>query len=825
MSFSGPADNFSNLLRRNQAFSPSKIYDVIRFHLNEVYSSSSGEANKVHTLYQQYYPFIVMGLNNIRNAIEEVSHSEPCELLKTYDLLLRCLKNLKPWLNWSVLSEHWGTYIKSLMVRNDISTTRKEIRAYMEFLGHLDRQCQCQVAIHRFPNMNVWAANLMQLQSHSGRLHPTIFITIQSLILDGHTKDILCDKGDSLLEPMTLIANARVEREKGVHGLDSCLANLDNAIDSLHKCKVKANDLGSLYFLQAQALCLRALSRYENCNSKKIIWCKQNFTEDIEKVLKLVTNTYFSELAAKYMCLSNYINKLFCLVIDVLMTEHDENDHGLIEKIISLCDPNCDVGMLWQFKSHHSHLKSELIDDYFAENCNFSMEEGGRSEEPERMVSNIAIKVTKSLKSRCREAHFYYDQGERMLLMGKMTKEATILELIGDKLMAMSALEWGKGLSLQRGPSFYLGRFHAAISRIYRKAQDINEAKKELRQAEELRRCVSCKSCQLLLKLEISKESAKQKRKFGTTWDITSAMQEFLSVEVLLKMQLNAKPSRKGHKNSKYGCRCWECTCRFSLLSLLKEKGKDYVFKDETSNARDVFLENICLVVSLSSLPSSESPMTLSMLFELVKRTEIKVVHATHIAELIYIISWVACTKGKSDGDFSIPSETLIATLKHALILSSETPELLKKVAQLLAIMYLPGYFNEPPLSISTNSLTQCYLRLTTSSDVDLNDFVSKFYTQLQPHTILVINILGDKYKKLLWKLPFYVPCEHVSFLMISRFSSTRIPLFYLFQVNSKGSGRPGELWKAPWGTDMIVDTILPDFKWIVKDFEDGISA
>ncbi|GJX14237.1 separase [Tanacetum coccineum] len=538
MSFSGPADNFSNLLRRNQAFSPSKIYDVIRFHLNEVYSSSSGEANKVHTLYQQYYPFIVMGLNNIRNAIEEVSHSEPCELLKTYDLLLRCLKNLKPWLNWSVLSEHWGTYIKSLMVCNDISTTRKEIRAYMEFLGiekhhcivpvynveldkslltntldillvyiyclsqscntqdarelfsviqkldpwmkdldgddmkrrsllvehlietinyhdddlaaehmavillehnkvckdarmlelglafvrkaiwgkkgflrrvigHLDRQCQCQVAIHRFPNMNVWVANLMQLQSHSGRLHPTIFITIQSLRLEGHTKDILCDKGDSLLKSMTLIANARVEREKGVHGLDSCLANLDNAIDSLHKCKVKANDLCSLYFLQAQALCLRALSRYENCNSKK------NFTEDIEKVLKLVTNTYFSELAAK----------------------------------------------------------------------------------------------------------------------------------------------------------------------------------------------------------------------------------------------------------------------------------------------------------------------------------------------------------------------------------------------------------------------------LTTSSDVDLNDFVSKFYTQLQPHTILVINILGDKYKKLLWKLPFYVPCEHVSFLMISRFSSTRIPLFYLFQVNSKGSGRPGELWKAPWGTDTIVDTILPDFKWIVKDFEDGIFA
>ncbi|GJY30262.1 hypothetical protein Tco_0413757 [Tanacetum coccineum] len=76
----------------------------------------------------------------------------------------------------------------------------------------------------------------------------------------------------------------------------------------------------------------------------------------------------------------------------------------------------------------------------------------------------------------------------------------------------------------------------------------------------------------------------------------------------------------------------------------------------------------------------------------------------------------------------------------------------------------------------------KCYLRLTTSSDVDINEFISKFYTQLQPHTILVINILG-------------------------------------------GSGRPGELWKAPWGTNAIVDKILPDFKWIVKDFKDGISA
>lgn len=654
----------------------------------------------------------------------------------------------------------------------------------------------------------------------------------------------------------------------------------------------------------------------------------KSFTKDIEEALKLVTSTYFTELAAKYMCLFKYINKLFCLVFDVLITEHDENDHRLLENIISLCEQNTDMGMLWQFKSHRSHINSQLMDRYFSENC-ISMEVGGSSEEPERMVSDIASKVPKSLKSSCCVAQFYYDQGEIMLLMGRMTKaldhasegtkrrhnlleenfeltsshqkvntlhmshfvaargwsitfeefilapnstflsyldslhqEATILEIIGDEQMAMSFLEWGKHLSLQRGPSFYPGRFHAAISRICRKTQDFDKAEKELRQAEALCTRVSCKKCQLILKLAISKESVKQKRKKGTTSDITTAMRDFFSVELLLKSHLKAESLWKGHENPKYQCRCWECTCRFSLLSVLKEKGKDYVFKNETRKARDVFLENIHFVVSLSSLPSSESPRTLSKLFELVKLKEIKAVHGTHIAELIYIISWVACTMPKSDGDYSIPNETLITTLKHALILSSETPELFKKVAQLLAIMYLPGYFNKTPFSNSENSLTQCqwasffheltvgsgvnysfslrlskvhgdvcdpddYLhRLTTSSDVDiLNDFVSNFYAQLQPHTVLVINILGDKYKKLLGKLPFYVRSEHAAFLMISSFSSTRKPFVDLFQVNSVGLGRPGELWKAPWGTDTIVDTILPDFKWIVKDLTDGISV
>nr|GFA56927.1 peptidase C50, separase [Tanacetum cinerariifolium] len=44
-------------------------------------------------------------------------------------------------------------------------------------------------------------------------------------------------------------------------------------------------------------------------------------------------------------------------------------------------------------------------------------------------------------------------------------QKATILELIGDGRMALAALEWRKSLSLKRGPSFYLGRSHVAISK------------------------------------------------------------------------------------------------------------------------------------------------------------------------------------------------------------------------------------------------------------------------------------------------------------------------------------------------------------------------
>ncbi|GJS57299.1 hypothetical protein Tco_0652083 [Tanacetum coccineum] len=314
MKFSGPADNFSNLLHRNQTFSPSKIYDVISFHLNEVYSSSSGEANKVYSLYQ-HYPFIVMGLNNIRNAIEEVSHSEP-----------------------------FGIGFCTLGYMGKKGFLRRVI-------GHLDRQCQCQVAGDRFRNMNVWAANLMQ-----------------------------------------------------------------------HKCKVKADDLGSLYFLQAQAL-----SIYENCNSKKIIWCKQNFTEDIEKALKL---------------------------------EHDENDHGLIEKVISLCDPNRDV--LCYDEGERMLLMGKMTRE--GRECQYHL-----LKENFELTLRVA-KVYTFHMNYIVAARVWSISFEELILapnssficyVNSMHQEATILDLIGDKQMVMSALEWGKGsimsLSLRNVLTFQSG--------------------------------------------------------------------------------------------------------------------------------------------------------------------------------------------------------------------------------------------------------------------------------------------------------------------------------------------------------------------------------
>ncbi|GKE49908.1 hypothetical protein Tco_1481166, partial [Tanacetum coccineum] len=67
-----------------------------------------------------------------------------------------------------ILLEHNKVCKDARMLELGLAFVRKAIWGKKGFLrrviGHLDRQCQCQVAIDRFRNMNVWAANLMQMQ-------------------------------------------------------------------------------------------------------------------------------------------------------------------------------------------------------------------------------------------------------------------------------------------------------------------------------------------------------------------------------------------------------------------------------------------------------------------------------------------------------------------------------------------------------------------------------------------------------------------------------------------------------------------------------------
>nr|GEV81343.1 DIE2/ALG10 family [Tanacetum cinerariifolium] len=109
---------FTNLLLSKQARTSSEVYAVIRAHLNDFFSP---EYN-ARLLYRNYYPFVFMGLDSIRNAIAKVSPSKPCGLLDTYYLLLDCLLKLYPVLKVDdpLLFDHWGTYIKSFFIRNDI---------------------------------------------------------------------------------------------------------------------------------------------------------------------------------------------------------------------------------------------------------------------------------------------------------------------------------------------------------------------------------------------------------------------------------------------------------------------------------------------------------------------------------------------------------------------------------------------------------------------------------------------------------------------------------------------------------------------------------
>ncbi|GJZ79038.1 separase isoform X1 [Tanacetum coccineum] len=220
-------------------------------------------------------------------------------------------------------------------------------------------------------------STMLQLQTYDGSLHPNIRLTMQSVLLNLHLEDALCDKGSDLLEQMNLIAKARASR---VQGLDDCVEYLDDAINLLKNWKGNTNEHGSHDFLLAQALCLRALSHYELLNSTK------NFSKDIGEALKWLTSSDYIHLADKYQCLSSYTTKLLYYVWDVIITEH--NGEGFLKKSYLY------LSKVWKRGKASKHWKGWFL------------------------ISSVPL----SQKSCCRLAQLYYDLAERMLLMGSMTK-------------------------------------------------------------------------------------------------------------------------------------------------------------------------------------------------------------------------------------------------------------------------------------------------------------------------------------------------------------------------------------------------------------------
>ncbi|GJY49823.1 hypothetical protein Tco_0439779 [Tanacetum coccineum] len=227
-----------------------------------------------------------------------------------------------------------------------------------------------------------------------GFLEPTICITIESIMSYHLLEKILFDKSPHLLPAMNLIENARTLREKEAN--NDCIANLNRAIEMLREFDAIENDHGPSYFMQAQALCLRSLCRYEEHDSS--LECKQAFIRDIDRALMLWSNNEFVDKNKRIL---QYTTNHLHFVFDVLITAHNENSHELLERIPCLFETRRSVGMLWQFKSHHNHLGSERFHNQLESgkillswgNDEFLIKEGDSTEDLERIASDIRKKV------------------------------------------------------------------------------------------------------------------------------------------------------------------------------------------------------------------------------------------------------------------------------------------------------------------------------------------------------------------------------------------------------------------------------------------------
>lgn len=259
------------------------------------------------------------------------------------------------------------------------------------------------------------------------------------------------------------------------------------------------------------------------------------------------------------------------------------------------------------------------------------------------------------------------------------------------------------------------------------------------------------------------------------------------------------------------------------------------------------------------SFCASHSETAFSYLVEHVKQNKIKQVPGMDVADLLYIMSWVSLMNSHDKGTSKKSSDqlTLISGLKLALIMSSKAPEIFRKVAQLMAILYalLPNidlplgapsacqwscFCHQLTLGSNMDSIFSSQLKelyhgsdpdvilnsLAPNLDVDLEEFVAKYFEALPPHTILGMTILNDKYMDLLEILleESSMPSKYGAHLMMSRYKSKGKPRVVLLPVEAikvfdgsedcpsmfRGTGRHR---RCSWGTKTIVDKIVPGFQ------------
>ncbi|GJU06022.1 separase isoform X1 [Tanacetum coccineum] len=377
--------------------------------------------------------------------------------------------------------------------------------------------------------------------------------------------------------------------------------------------------------------------------------------------------------------------------------------------------------MLWQFKSHHNHLNSDyqlqtnMIDRDFAKDYNFVVEEGESIKALERMVSDIVSKVPLSQKSRCRLAQLYYDLAKRMLLMGSMTMALEYVRqghkyrksLLYECTGHMNPLVAARVWSI-RFEEFILApnyNFICFLSSIYQKAT--------------------------ILELIGSGHEVLQKLIWGKTFSLHRCLSFYVAHFQALIRRIYRKiqdfdQGKKGLVEAQEHYN--HVSCEKCKLILEHDIRKECVKQTRTNG-----------------LPIAEA-------MELTSRKKI-----------IWILNHMrAQNHMRTNG---LPNSMPFQFISKEKVYANEKMEACEVFLENISMV---AYTEDKDKSDS--DADKILHRLTPRPGVDdLSDFVKEFYNELEPHTIVVMNVLGPKYKKFMpMFLPFLETSECVTCLMIS---------------------------------------------------------